>query len=569
MGIVRHLLQIRRLAVLSMMLLLMESAMAQQLVLPVSSDKEASMAVAIDSVRLTMQADHTVGLDMRVCLIGRLPKDQQLVVEPRLSADGAAVSFPAMAIYGRWAYYHCVRGGNAESPLSELQLRDSEVRTPCPYWQAVAWQPWMSQATLTIDVVRRDGCGNQLAHEVRSAVEPELVLQHKQENGWTDVQSQAVRGTAYVVFPVNRTEVRTDYRNNLHELDRLCHVIDSMRLSDNVQLNHVSIKGYASPEGSYANNERLARERTNSLCQYVASHCGLSTDLISMDYVAEDWQGLRLHVARSDRKERAAILQLIDSSMEPDAKLAAIAQRHPAAYQWMSDEVFPLLRHTDYEIDYTQRSVTEHRGRVVTDSLRHLAFDTVATVVPQLEQRIAAYRPVAALKTNLLYDLALAPNIEAEITLGRNARWSLMAEYTNPWWRWSYLDESYEIQEAGLELRRWFSPRCDGGRPWLCGHFFGVYAAGARYDLERHQVGDQGDVFSCGLTYGHCWPLSRHWNIEASLSAGIIAGERRHYTAEFGSTHLIYKYTKNLFYAGPTKLKLSLVWLIGKKGGGL
>lgn len=39
---------------------------------------------------------------------------------------------------------------------------------------------------------------------------------------------------------------------------------------------------------------------------------------------------------------------------------------------------------------------------------------------------------VLALKNNLLYDLALAPNIEIEIPVGK--RWSVNLEYKSPWW---------------------------------------------------------------------------------------------------------------------------------------
>jgi hypothetical protein len=167
----------------------------------------------------------------------------------------------------------------------------------------------------------------------------------------------------------------------------------------------------------------------------------------------------------------------------------------------------------------------------------------------------------------MLYDLALAPNIEVEFPLSRAARWSVMAEYTNPWWRWKKLDFSYQIQEGGLELRHWFSPSCAEGRPCLSGHFWGVYGAALKYDLEYDQTGNQGEIFSAGFTYGYSWPLSAHWNLELSGSLGAAFGERRHYNAEFNSTHLIYKYTKNIFYVGPTKLKFSIVYLLGKKGG--
>lgn len=192
-------------------------------------------------------------------------------------------------------------------------------------------------------------------------------------------------------------------------------------------------------------------------------------------------------------------------------------------------------------------------------------LSTPPLFVDRSEYQFQTFRPILALKTNLLYDLILAPNIEVELPLDQRCRWSLMGEYWNPWYRWKRLDYAYQIQGGGLELRRWFSPRCDGSRPFLSGQFWGVYAAAARYDLEYDQTGDQGDVFSGGLTYGYSLPIGRCWNLEMSISGGVVAGQRRHYNAEFESTHLIYKYTKNLFYAGPTKLKLSLVWIIGKK----
>lgn len=216
-------------------------------------------------------------------------------------------------------------------------------------------------------------------------------------------------------------------------------------------------------------------------------------------------------------------------------------------------------------------SVLREESRVAFASTVASALTTASedSECPEYFEKLSfrTYRALFALKTNLLYDLIVAPNIEVEVPIDRRGRWSVMAEYWTPWYRWKRLDYAYEIQGGGLELRRWFAPRCDGSRPFLTGHFFGAYGAAARYDLENDGTGDQGEVFSGGLTYGYSLPLGRHWNLEMSVSGGVVFGERRHYNAEFESTHLIYKYTKNMFYAGPTKLKLSLVWIIGKKGG--
>ncbi|MFR5958536.1 MAG: DUF3575 domain-containing protein [Bacteroides stercoris] len=40
--------------------------------------------------------------------------------------------------------------------------------------------------------------------------------------------------------------------------------------------------------------------------------------------------------------------------------------------------------------------------------------------------------PLFALKTNLLFDVALIPNFEIEIPIGRH--WSVNGEYMFPWW---------------------------------------------------------------------------------------------------------------------------------------
>ena len=255
--------------------------------------------------------------------------------------------------------------------------------------------------------------------------------------------------------------------------------------------------------------------------------------------------------------------------MDPGEKLKLIRTTWPDDYKVLAQEAFPQLRHTDYQIDYQLKHVREEKTEEKRDTTYLLMTDSVAQAMDCIQKRFEGYKPLLALKTNLLYDLLLAPNIEVEIPFGRNKRWSLMAEYTNPWWRWKKLDYSYEIQEGGLELRRWLTPHCNGSRPWLSGSFLGVYGAIAKYDIENDTVGDQGDVWSVGATWGYSWPIGNRWNLEFSLSAGYINGERRHYNAEFESSHLIYKYTKNINYFGPTKLKLSLVWIIpSKKKGG-
>ena len=71
-------------------------------------------------------------------------------------------------------------------------------------------------------------------------------------------------GRAYLDFPLNETTIYPEYRNNPAELAKIKRSIDLIKNDTNVVISHIDIHGYASPEGPYSNNERLARERTRN-----------------------------------------------------------------------------------------------------------------------------------------------------------------------------------------------------------------------------------------------------------------------------------------------------------------
>lgn len=66
-------------------------------------------------------------------------------------------------------------------------------------------------------------------------------------------------GRAYLDFPLNETTIYPEYRNNPTELAKIKRSIDLIKNDTNVVISHIDIHGYASPEGPYSNNERLAR----------------------------------------------------------------------------------------------------------------------------------------------------------------------------------------------------------------------------------------------------------------------------------------------------------------------
>lgn len=558
-----------RTLVLAILTIASMSAWAQQQIIPLSSDENDHRSVAIDNVLLTECGRDELGFTMSFALLGgTLPRQERVYIIPQLILKKQTSSFPAIEILGTWAYYHDIRIPQDSLNVPDtLQYRDREALNYQVYQQTVARQEWMNIALLRLMVVRVNGCGDELYREERVLRVPTPIITDKNKDVVVRTENiQQLRGRAFVTFRVNKTEVDPNYLNNRMELERLSHTIDSVASDSTIEILRIQVKGFASPEGTYASNDRLARERTSSLTRYVIENTQVSPVLFHTGYEAEDWQGLRNFVdSTSLLSHRADLLAMIDSEMDPDEKLKKIRTTWPDDYKVLAREAFPVLRHTDYQIDYQLKKVKEEAAEAKLDTTYLLITDTLAQTLVCTSKRYDGYKPLLALKTNMLYDLALAPNIEVEIPFGRDRRWSVMAEYLNPWWRLDKLNYAYEIQEAGLELRRWLTPRCDGSRPWLSGLFAGLYLASAKYDLEYDGVGDQGEIWSVGATLGYSWPIAKRLNLELSASVGFMDGERRHYNAEFESSHLIYKETKKLQYFGPTKLKFSLVWIIPSK----
>ena len=172
--------------------------------------------------------------------------------------------------------------------------------------------------------------------------------------------------------------------------------------------------------------------------------------------------------------------------------------------------------------------------------------------------------PLFALKTNLLFDLALGFNGEVEVPIGRSNRWSLMAEFWSPWLVWKNNSRAIELQTGGVEVRYWLGGN-RSQRKALTGWFGGLYYANGKYDFEWNSKGDQGEFNSVGATIGHSWSIHRRWNLELSASIGHLWGPRRHYEATSDGSYLLWQYSTTSTYTGPTKLKVSLVWLIGQR----
>lgn len=132
-----------------------------------------------------------------------------------------------------------------------------------------------------------------------------------------------------------------------------------------------------------------------------------------------------------------------------------------------------------------------------------------------------------AVKTNLLYDATLTPNVGIELGMGR--KHTLQGFYSLNLWKKPLGDHrQWKHWQAGLEYHWWPCSKFNG-------HFVGVHAMGGEFNFaalkhfklpfynwpsDLNTMRYEGWNAGVGVTYGYQWILSRHWNLEASIGAG-------------------------------------------------
>ncbi|WP_065218747.1 MULTISPECIES: DUF3868 domain-containing protein [Butyricimonas] len=299
-----------------------------------------------------------VSMDVDVSALN-IATNRELLFVPVLKGESDSVQLPFMIVAGRNRYFYHLRN----TPVSDGDVLERAGQAKVIRYRAsLPFESWMSKATLAIDE-RACGCRGEgedrrvplLRMEPKVYTPVFVYLPPEVEM----VKTREVKGSAYIDFPVNRTEIHEDYRKNPTELRKIRQTIDVVREDPDVRITALSIKGYASPEGTYANNTRLAKGRTATLKTYVRELYHFPDSVILTSYEPEDWAGLEAYVDSTNLRNRDDILGLIRADLEPDAKEKMIKSTYPEDYQFLLKNVYPGLRHSDYVVRYVVRTYTD------------------------------------------------------------------------------------------------------------------------------------------------------------------------------------------------------------------
>ncbi len=350
--------------------------------------------VAGDSLYLGLELDFSsIRLNSRTCLH----------FTPILAnARGGRLELPPVLLSGRrryrfdrreWALNVNDGKHRAEPYLIQLYKRHSVPR-PVSYHIGVPYSVWMGDAALLLRQEVKDCCDLQLlgvdtismrlftgqmvgrqTAPVRQYVEP-LITAPSVTYSVRDVELYASmlsfleptvehdkkldeKAVFYIDYPLGSDNILPDYRNNRTELQKLDSLLFPFSAGDYSSMEHIRVCGYASPDGTYIDNERLATSRAGFFASYICSTYGISRSRLETTSVAEDWEGLSVLLQSEQPPYAAAALSIIQNvGIFNGREKQLMDLRGGEPYRDMLHRFFPRLRRLEVSVRWNIRAVS-------------------------------------------------------------------------------------------------------------------------------------------------------------------------------------------------------------------
>lgn len=322
-------------------------------------------------------------------------KNAEVTVTPYLVFDGQEVASQAYSFQGEK-----VRGN---APVVSYD-RGQSVTIPVMY----NYQPEMIKSQLSLAFTVRQG-GKQY-------VLPRVVV----ANGVVATAALADAGTvapaiapdrfqriinekyaADILFLINRSNIRQGQLET-EEMEDLNNEIASAHNASNREIKEINISSYASPDGTYAFNTKLAEARETSTKAYLNDQ--LKKDNITefgeltAQFTPEDWEGFQKLVAKSDIQDKDLILSVLSMYKDPEQREKEI-RNLSSVFDQLAETILPQLRYSRItaSIDVIGKSDREIMELFQTNP-RALSVDEIlyaATLTDNNNQKLKIYDTAA------------------------------------------------------------------------------------------------------------------------------------------------------------------------------
>ncbi len=380
--------------------------------------------VKVEDVRVTRDGDHViVGMNVNLDDL-KIRSNDVILLSPALRISGTkeiVKMLPSMQVSGRtrslvldrMADTGIPRGWEVD-PKMEFE-RKNGTRQSVSYVQRIPYESYMTDSELIL-LEAVHGCADCLVHEDAKVLltpflqDPVFVLSYVTPEV-EPVKARKDRHSASLNFVVDRHEIVRSYKQNAGVLDQVDRVIREVKGNSDITITEFAVSGYASPEANFEYNRELAGRRANSFVDYLVSTHGILREQIkSVIGYGEDWKGLEEALRTSSLPNAKAVLDIIASTGNPDARDAKIiALDNGATYRTLLDRYYPALRRTDYVIAYNVRAFdVEEAKEVIKVNPKHLSLNEMYLVAKSYPADSKEFKEVFDIATRLYPDEPVA-----------------------------------------------------------------------------------------------------------------------------------------------------------------
>lgn len=213
------------------------------------------------------------------------------------------------------------------------------------------------------------------------------------------VERRAMANTeSRIDFELGKSDIKPEYGRNLEEIAMIERALASLVENATYDLDSITVRATASPEGPYAVNRRLAQRRSESVSswfgKYVKSYRdslvsargvfaelgsdsfkddsgGLSDVVFTPRCIPENWDDLLTLVASDivmNDNQKEEFVRICESEKEPDRR--EVMLRKCTFYNYMKETLYPRLRTVKFNFYL-------HRKGMVKDTIHTTVVDSL------------------------------------------------------------------------------------------------------------------------------------------------------------------------------------------------
>lgn len=161
---------------------------------------------------------------------------------------------------------------------------------------------------------------------------------------------------AAIYYLINSANIRSKEMTS-EEMKKLEAYIKEAAAKENMNLNGIDVRSYASPDGAYDFNEKLANQREKNSSAFLKKQMKkgkveqYKDENFFKDFVvAEDWDGFKKAMEGSNIQDKELILRVLSMHSDPEVREREI-RNIASAFAVVADQILPKLRRSLFVVN--------------------------------------------------------------------------------------------------------------------------------------------------------------------------------------------------------------------------